>query len=348
MEENKINQEKIDLRNLNLFQFQELLEAMEYPKYRAEQIFKWIYKGKTNIRDMGNVPKDLIESLEEKTEIATLKVQAHRKSKKDGTEKILFRLKDGNAIESVLMKYKYGNTICISSQVGCRMGCVFCASGQLGLERNLTAGEMVSQVLDMELVTGSPVNHIVVMGTGEPFDNYENLSKFLKIINNPKGKNLGMRNITVSTCGIIPRIMDFSKDFPQVNLAISLHGTTDYGRTAIMPINKKYPLKDLIQTCKEYTKETGRRITFEYTLVKGVNDKEEDAMSLAGLLRGMLCHINVIPLNKVEESGLTSATTGWANSFAKVLDSRRIPVTVRRELGGDIEGACGQLRLVHN
>ena len=252
---------------------------------------------------------------------------------------------DGVSVEAVFMKYKYGNSICISSQAGCRMGCVFCASGMNGLERDLTAGEMYGEVLAVERETGEKISHIVVMGTGEPFDNYVNLSKFIRIINHPKGRNLGMRNITVSTCGLIPVIDRFGDDFPQVNLAISLHAADSSERSEIMPVNRAYPLDELIEACRRYTEKTGRRITFEYTLIRGVNDDNAHLDKLVKLLQGMLCHVNLIPLNEVREKKYRAGTRERAQEFSAALEKRGIPATVRRELGSDIDAACGQLRL---
>ena len=335
----------INLRDLTLAEMEALVREMGQPAFRAKQIFQWIGKGKKDFREMRNLPEVFQQMLSEKCRIATAETATVQKSAKDGTRKYLFRLEDGNTIESVFMKYKYGNSICISSQAGCRMGCAFCASGRNGLVRGLTPGEMLSQLLEAEADTGESIGHIVVMGTGEPFDNYENLKKFICIINDKNGKNLGMRNITVSTCGLVPGIRRFAVDFPQVNLAISLHGTTDEIRTSMMPVNRKYPLNVLFSACREYTEKTGRRITFEYTLVNGINDRGEDMHRLADLLSGMLCHVNLIPLNKVDGSGFDTVSREKAVEFQQFLERRGIPATVRRELGADIDAACGQLRL---
>lgn len=335
----------IDLRSLSLDEIKDLVESLGFPKYRGEQVYGWICRGKKEFRDMTNVPDSLKSALSEVAKISSMEIAGRQISKTDGTEKYLFKLEDGNYIESVFMKYKYGNTICVSSQAGCRMGCVFCASGQLGLARNLTAGEILSQVLEVEASAGELINHIVMMGTGEPLDNYENVSKFLRLINAPKGKNLSMRNITVSTCGVVPKIREFAKDFPQVNLAISLHSVDDEARSAIMPINRSYPIVTLIDACKYYVDTTGRRITFEYTLIKGVNDSEAHAEKLANLLRGINCHVNLIPLNKVVESGLGTTGRKWGEKFCQLLEAKGQVATLRRELGSDIDGACGQLRL---
>lgn len=334
-----------DLRDLQLSEMEELLVSLGQPRFRAGQIFRWIYKGATEFEEMRNVPKALRQVLSERCVIGRLNAQKVQKSKTDGTRKYLFALEDGNTIESVFMKYRYGNSICVSSQAGCRMGCRFCASTRNGLERNLTPGEIVSQLMEAEADTGEKIGHIVVMGTGEPFDNYENLSAFLRIVNEKSGLNIGMRNITVSTCGLVPVIEKFAEEFPQVNLAISLHGTTDEIRGSMMPVNRKYPLSVLLSACRDYTEKTGRRITFEYTMVNGVNDSDADADRLCGLLRGMLCHVNLIPLNKVAETGFDTVSRRRAAEFRQILENRGIPATVRRELGADIDAACGQLRL---
>lgn len=336
---------KKKLKDYELNELKTILGNMGEASYRAGQIFAWLYKGAESFEEMKNIPMALRERIGEEYSTGALHPSLVQVSKIDGTRKYLFELEDGNAIESVFMKYKYGNTICISSQAGCRMGCRFCASTLDGLCRDLTPGEMSEQLLAVQRDTAERITHIVIMGSGEPFDNYENVSTFLRIAGDPAGLGLSMRNITVSTCGIIPGIERFTEDFPQVNLAISLHAPTDEARSAIMPVNKKYPLAKLIEACRRYTDKTSRRITFEYTLVRGSNDGEEHAELLADLLRGMLCHVNLIPLNKVKETGLETTTRKRAENFLAILKKRRIPATIRRELGDDIDGACGQLRL---
>ena len=335
----------INLRDLTLKEMEELIVSMGEPKFRAKQVFGWIYKGKTDFREMTNLPEVFRQKLKETAYIGAVEPLKIQKSKTDGTRKYLFRLEDGNLIESVFMKYKYGNSICVSSQAGCRMGCCFCASTRNGLDRNLTPGEILSQLMAAEADTGERIGHIVVMGTGEPFDNYDNLSRFIRIVNDPNGLNIGMRNITVSTCGLVPVIRRFGRDFPQVNLAISLHGTTDEIRGSMMPVNGKYPLEVLIPACRDYTETTGRRITFEYTMVNGVNDSDEDAHRLSKLLQGMLCHVNLIPLNRVAESGFDTVSRKRAEEFRHLLEREGVVATVRRELGADIDATCGQLRL---
>ena len=337
--------ERVDLRSMTLNELKDFASSTRVPAFRGAQIFDWIYKGKKSFREMNNLPEALRYELEDKAYLEKLNIRTVQKSKLDGTCKYLLELSDGNTIECVFMKYKFGNSICVSSQAGCRMGCRFCASTIKGLARNLTAGEMVSQIMAAQEDTGEKIGHIVVMGSGEPFDNYENLSKFLKIVNEPKGLGIGMRNITVSTCGIVPMILRFAEDFNQVNLAISLHASSDEDRSAIMPINNRYSIKDVLKACDEYTEKTNRRITYEYTLVSGVNDSVQSAKRLAGLLKGKLCHVNLIPLNEVKDSGFVTVSESKAFEFQKALEEAGIPATIRRELGDDIDAACGQLRL---
>ena len=335
----------INLKNMELKELEAYFEEIGEKKFRAKQVFQFIYKGVTSIDQMTNLSKDLREKLKKGAYISSLKIDTVQESKQDGTKKFLFELEDGNCIESVFMKYKYGNTLCVSSQAGCRMGCKFCASTLGGLKRNLTGGEIADEIIAAEKYTGEKIGHVVVMGTGEPFDNYENLSKFIRLINDKNGLNIGMRNITVSTCGIVPKIKQFAEDFPQVNLAISLHSPNDEIRKSMMPIANSYSIEELLDACKEYVEKTHRRITFEYTLVDGKNDSREHIEELSEKLRGMLCHVNLIPLNKVVESGLEAPTRKHARGVAQILENKGIPATVRRKLGADIDGACGQLRL---
>lgn len=347
---------RVNLTDLEYVQLERFVtEELEEPKFRAKQIFSWIYggtgkdgnlrPGAESFEEMNNLPKTLREKLTARAAIVQPAVLREQISKLDGTRKFLFGLADGNAIESVFMKYKFGNSICVSSQAGCRMGCRFCASTIGGLKRNLTPGEIAGQILAAQRQTGERISHVVVMGTGEPFDNYDNLAAFIRIINDPNGLAIGMRNITVSTCGLVPKIARFAREFPQVNLAISLHAANDEMRSEIMPVNRTYPMDVLLTACREYAEKTSRRITFEYTLVKGVNDSMEHAKMLASRLHGMLCHVNLIPLNKVEETGYDTTERGAVLKFQKVLNENGIPATIRRELGDDIDAACGQLRL---
>lgn len=313
--------------------------------FRGKQLFKWINKGVKDFSLMTDFSGKLREKLKATACIEGVKPLEIQQDEEDGTRKFLFGLEDGNGVESVFMKYRYGNSLCISSQVGCRMGCAFCASALGGFVRNLKAGEMLDQVFEAEKETGEKVNHIVVMGMGEPFDNYDNLKRFLLLVHHKEGKNLSYRNITVSTSGIVPAIYEFSEDFPQVNLAISLHRLDDEGRSSIMPVNRAYPLNKLLAAVEEYTKKTGRRVTFEYTLIRGENDREEDIELMKKKLSGILCHVNLIPLNRVDETGFSGSSRKRAKKIAEELTRCGIAATVRRELGTNIDGACGQLRL---
>lgn len=339
-------QTRLNLRDMELPALQQLMQTLGEPAFRAKQIFGWLAKGADSFAEMTNLPNALKEKLQavgmDVSLPTVLRVQV---SAVDGTRKYLFGLADGNAIESVMMRYKYGNSLCVSSQAGCRMGCRFCASGLDGLVRNLRAGEIYGQILAAERESGETINHVVVMGTGEPFDNYDNLAAFLRILHDKAGRQFSLRNITVSTCGLVPMISRFAEAFPQVNLAISLHAPTDQLRGQMMPVNQAYPLQKLIPACRAYCETTSRRLTFEYTLVRGVNDGQEQARQLADLLSGLLCHVNLIPLNAVQETGLRTTARREAEAFRAYLENRGIPATIRRELGDDIDGACGQLRL---
>ena len=314
-------------------------------KFRAKQIFGWLARGAASYDEMSNVPAGLRRNLAENGYyIGQPEVVTMQESKSDGTRKCLYEFSDGARVESVFMKYSYGNSICISTQVGCLMGCTFCASTMDGKQRDLTAGEMLGEVLKMKRVTGEDINHIVLMGMGEPLDNYEEVSKFLKLINSPDGVNLSLRNITLSTCGIIPGIYRFAEDFPQVNLAVSLHAPNDEIRRRTMPVARKYGYDDLMKACRDYTEKTHRRITFEYALIRGVNDSPENAEELADHLKGWLTHVNLIPLNEVKGRDYRTAEGSSVLAFRKVLEKRGIAATVRRTLGSDIDAACGQLR----
>lgn len=312
--------------------------------FRGKQIFRWIWRGAEDFSQMTDLPAGLREKLDETACTGCLDVLDVQKDGKDGTRKFLFGLEDGNAVEGVFMKYKYGNSMCVSSQVGCKMGCKFCASALGGFVRNLTAGEMADQILSAERYTAEKVNHVVVMGMGEPFDNYDNLARFLRLLHEPEGKNMSYRNMTVSTSGIVPVIEKFAGDFPQVNLAISLHRLTDSGRSSIMPVNRRYPVDELLEAAARYTEKTGRRVTFEYALIDEENDRDEDVELMTAKLKGMLCHVNLIPLNEVKETGLSGSSRRRAEEIAAILTRLGIPATVRRELGSEIDGACGQLR----
>lgn len=330
---------------MTLGELEVFLDSLGEKKFRGKQIYSWMYRGASDFNEMTDLSKQLREKLAEVAEIESLAPLKVQTSKTDGTRKYLFGLSDGNAIESVFMKYKYGNSACISSQAGCRMGCAFCASGQAGLARNLTASEMADQIISMERDTKERIGHVVVMGTGEPFDNYPNLSTFIQLIHEKEGLNLGLRNITVSTCGLIPKIQEFAKDFPQVNLAISLHAPNDNLRNHLMPINRQYPLASLLVACKKHIEITRRRMTFEYILIGGLNDTEKHALELAEKLRGMMCHVNLISMNKIFGTKFSGSSKKMAEQFKGILEKKGIEVTLRRELGTDIQAACGQLRL---
>lgn len=334
-----------NLLSFSLPELESLILSMGEKKFRAKQIFGWLARGAASYDEMSNVPAGLRRNLAENGYyIGQPEVVTMQESKTDGTRKCLYEFSDGARVESVFMKYSYGNSICISTQVGCLMGCTFCASTMDGKQRDLTAGEMLGEVLKMKRVTGEDINHIVLMGMGEPLDNYEEVSKFLKLINSPEGVNLSLRNITLSTCGIIPGIYRFAEDFPQVNLAVSLHAPNDEIRRRTMPVARKYGYGDLMMACRDYTEKTHRRITFEYALIRGVNDSAENAEELADHLKGWLTHVNLIPLNEVKGRDYRTAEGSSVIAFRKVLENRGVAVTVRRTLGSDIDAACGQLR----
>ena len=334
-----------NILNYSLPELESLVLSMGEKKFRAKQIFGWLARGAASYDEMSNVPAGLRRDLAENGYyIGQPEVVTMQESKTDGTRKCLYEFIDGARVESVFMKYSYGNSICISTQVGCLMGCTFCASTMDGKQRDLTAGEMLGEVLKMKRGTGEDINHIVLMGMGEPLDNYEEVSKFLKLINSPEGVNLSLRNITLSTCGIIPGIYRFAEDFPQVNLAVSLHAPNDEIRRRTMPVARKYGYDDLMKACRDYTEKTHRRITFEYALIRGVNDSPENAEELADHLKGWLTHVNLIPLNEVKGRNYRTAEGSSVLAFRKVLENRGVAVTVRRTLGSDIDAACGQLR----
>lgn len=334
-----------DFKSMNPEEIREFVEEQGEKAFRAKQIFRWISRGVKSFDEMSNLPLDLREKLKAQAFIESLKIEKIQNSQKDGSRKYLFRMKDGNSIESVFMRYRHGNTVCISSQAGCKMACSFCASGIGGFFANLSPAEMLDQILAIKKDTDENINNVVIMGIGEPFDNYENLSKFLKLIHHEEGLAMGYRSITVSTCGIIPQIERFAEDFPQVNLAISLHGPNDEVRGKLMPINRKYPLDELLKASRAYTQKTRRRISFEYALIKDINNQRHHAEELAQRLRGMLCHVNLIPLNPVDKKPYKTSSEFTTKEFENILRDKGIQVTVRRSLGTDIDGACGQLRM---
>lgn len=337
-----------NLASMTLNELEELMKKWGQPRFRAKQIFEWIHRG-TAPRDMNNLPKALRGALEEMP-FGGAKVYQKNVSQKDGTIKYLFELEDGNLVEGVLMQNRYGSTFCLSTQVGCAMGCAFCASTVKGCVRNLTAGEMLSQVClaqkdDPAFASEKRrITNIVLMGSGEPLNNYEEVKRFLYNITAPEGLNFSPRNISLSTCGLVPQIRRLARECPHVTLCISLHAANDEVRNRLMPINRRYPVADVINAAKEYADTTGRRVVFEYALIRGVNDSQSDAAALASLLRGIICHINLIPLNPVKERDFQGTPRDAAYRFAGWLNERKVSATVRREMGADIEGACGQLR----
>lgn len=336
---------KEDLRSLTYGELKATLLSYNQKGFRADQIFDWLHKKSvTDFTELRNIPKDLRQSLSEQYSIYPVKMQTVQISKKDGTRKYLFGLHDGNLIESVFMRYEHGNSVCVSSQVGCRMGCRFCASTTGGLLRNLTAGEILGQVYEIERDTGERVGNIVIMGTGEPLDNYDNVLAFIRLICDERGRGISERNITLSTCGLTEGIRRLSREKLAITLAISLHAPNDTVRKQLMPVANRYTIKEILSACREYYEETGRRLTFEYSLAEGINDREEDATELSSLLRGLNCHVNLIAVNPVTESGFAPPKRQTVLAFQNKLEKNHINVTIRRELGRDIDGACGQLR----
>lgn len=337
--------QRIDIKSMNLKELTLFMEEMGEKAFRAKQIYQWMHEKQVDSFDeMTNISKKLIENLKEKTYLTSLKIEQVQISKLDGTRKYLFLLEDGNVIESVLMRYKHGNSVCISSQVGCRMGCRFCASTLDGLVRGLTAGEMLDQIYQIGKDIGERISNVVVMGTGEPLDNYDNLLKFIELLTDDNGLNISQRNLTVSTCGIVPRMRELADEKLAITLALSLHASNQSKRLELMPVANKYDIQEVIDACKYYFAQTGRRITFEYSLVGGVNDTDEDARELSQLIKGINCHVNLIPVNPIKERDYVQSNARVIEAFKNKLEKAGINVTVRREMGRDIDGACGQLR----
>ena len=337
--------EKRDIKSMNLPELTEFVKELGEKPFRAKQLYQWMHqKLAASYDDMTNLSKGFRETLKEHTDYTSHQIVQMYESEIDGTRKYLFGLNDGNIIESVLMRYKHGNSVCISSQVGCRMGCRFCASTLDGLTRNLTAGEMLDQIYRIQQTTGERVSNIVIMGSGEPMDNYDNVVKFLHLISDENGLNISQRNITVSTCGIVPGIKKFADEGLSVTLALSLHAPNDEVRKTLMPIAYKYSLSEILPACKEYFEKTGRRLTFEYSLVQGVNDNLDEAKKLADLIKDMHGHVNLIPVNPIKERDYKQSNREAIEQFKGYLERKGINVTVRREMGRDIGGACGQLR----
>ncbi|MBQ2634411.1 MAG: 23S rRNA (adenine(2503)-C(2))-methyltransferase RlmN [Oscillospiraceae bacterium] len=333
-----------DLRSLLPGELEALLEALGEPKYRARQLFTWLNRGAADFDSLKNLPRALREKLAETSTISALRCLRKSVSQADGTVKYLWELPDGNAVETVVMRYAHGATVCISSQVGCRMGCAFCASAIGGLVRNLTAGEMLAEVLFSQLDYGEKLSNIVLMGIGEPLDNYDEVLRFLRLVNCPEGLNIGMRHISLSTCGLTERIADLAREDLQLTLAISLHAPDDETRSRLMPANRGRGVAEIVKSCQDYFAATGRRITFEYAMIDGVNDSPGQARALADLARQVKAHVNLIPLNHVEERRFAPSRPERMRAFSTVLDRAGVNYTVRRSLGGDVDASCGQLR----
>ena len=334
----------MNLKSLTQPEIEKLLKEMGQPAFRAKQIYTWLHKGVRSYDQMGNVPKALRQLLEEKYPICAPEVVRKQESQKDGTIKYLWRLSDGNCVETVLMRYHYGNTVCISTEVGCRMGCAFCASTLGGLVRKLEPFEMLDQVLFTQVDSGLPISHIVLMGIGEPLDNFDHVMRFLELVNSADGMNISMRHISLSTCGLVPMIDRLAEKKLQLTLSVSLHAPNDEVRNTIMPVNKAYPTEELLAACRRYYQATNRRISFEYAMIDGVNDSIENARELIRRLKGLPAHFNLIPLNYVEESPLKPSSRNAVQQFQKTLEDAGITATVRRTLGSDIDASCGQLR----
>jgi len=341
-------EEKTDLKSLTLPEVLEVMTRMGEKAFRGKQLYQWMHqKLAGDYEEMTNLPASLKEKCREKFWYCTLETVEVQVSKIDGTRKYLFALRDGNVVESVWMQYKHGNSVCISSQVGCRMGCRFCASTLDGLERNLTPSEMLEQIYAIQKDTGERVSNVVVMGTGEPLDNYDNLLRFLRLLTDENGLNLSQRNVTVSTCGLVPNMRRLADEKLQITLALSLHASNDEKRKKLMPIANRYTIRELMEACEYYFSKTGRRITFEYSLVGGVNDTDEDAAELTKLAEKHCVHVNLIPVNPIKERDYVQSETKRIQAFKNKLERNKINVTIRREMGRDIDGACGQLRRKH-
>ncbi len=343
-----MQEQKTDIKSLTLEELQKAMQEMGEKPFRAKQLYEWMHgKLAEGYEEMTNIPASLKEKCRQNFSYTALQKVQMQESKIDGTRKYLFALEDGNVVESVFMRYKHGNSVCISSQVGCRMGCRFCASTLDGLERCLKPSEMLDQIYAITRDTGERVSNVVVMATGEPMDNYDNLLRFITLLTDENGLHISQRNLTVSTCGIVPKKRELAGEHLQITLALSLHATTDEKRRKLMPIANRYSLKELMETCTYYFEETGRRLTFEYSLVKDVNDTQEDAKELIALLHGMNCHVNLIPVNPIKERDYVQSDRKSVERFKHMLEQGGITATVRREMGRDIDGACGQLRRRH-
>ena len=338
----------MNLKNLTQQELAGVLKELGQPAFRAKQVYTWLHKGVRSYDEMTNLPKALRDQLSENYPINAPKVVRKQESQKDGTIKYLWQLSDGNCVETVLMRYNYGNTVCISTEVGCAMGCAFCASTIGGLVRRLEPFEMLDEVLFTQIDSGLPISRIVLMGIGEPLDNFDNVLRFLELVNSEAGMNISMRHISLSTCGLIPKIDALAEKKLQISLAISLHGPNNEIRSKVMPVNRAYPIEDLLEACRRYFAATGRRIHFEYAMIDGVNDREVDAKEILRRMKGLPAHFNLIPLNHVEESPLKPSSKAAVAAFQKILEDGGITATVRRTLGGDIDASCGQLRRKYN
>ena len=338
----------MNIKSMTLPELTAALKEMGQPAFRGKQVYSWLHKGVRGYDQMSNLPKSLQAELAERYPILPPKVVRKQESAKDGTIKYLWQLSDGNCVETVLMRYNYGNTVCISTEVGCRMGCAFCASTIGGLVRKLEPFEMLDEVLFTQVDSGLPISRVVLMGIGEPLDNFDNVLRFLELINSEEGMNLSMRHISLSTCGLVPKIDELAAKKLQISLAISLHGPNNEFRSRIMPVNKAYPMEELIAACRRYYEATSRRIHIEYAMIDGVNDSEENAREILRVMKGLPAHFNLIPLNHVEESPLMPSSKAAVAKFQQILENGGITATVRRTLGGDIDASCGQLRRKYN
>ena len=332
------------LKSMTLPEMTAYFKTMGQPAFRAKQVYQWLHRGVGSYEEMTNIPQSLRAYLQQEHPLYAPRAVRKQESRIDGTIKYLWQLADGNCVETVLMRYRYGNTVCISTEVGCRMGCAFCASTLGGLVRRLEPHEMLDQVLFTQIDSGLPVSHIVLMGIGEPLDNFDNVLRFLELVNSEEGMNISMRHISLSTCGLVPKIDELAAKKLQISLAISLHGPNNEKRSQVMPVNKAYPMEELLEACRRYYDMTGRRIHFEYAMIDGLNDTEADAKELLRRLKGLGAHVNLIPLNHVEESPLKPSSKKAVARFQQILEEGGITATVRRTLGGDIDASCGQLR----
>lgn len=339
---------KKDIRSFTLEELKIEMEAIGEKAFRAKQVYEWLHvKLVDSFEEMTNLSKGLRETLDDAYRIPSVRMVERQISQIDGTNKFLFQLEDGHVVESVLMRYKHGNSVCISSQVGCRMGCKFCASTIGGLERDMLPSEMLGEIYQIQKISGERVSNIVIMGTGEPLDNYDNFVRFIRLISDENGLNISQRNITVSTCGIVPNMKRLAEEKFQITLALSLHGSTQEKRKTLMPVANKYELSEVLEACDYYFEKTGRRISFEYSLVQGVNDRDEDARELIAILKPRNCHLNLIPVNPIKERDFQRPSRKSAEEFKNKIEKSGVNVTIRRELGSDIDGACGQLRRRH-